>query len=84
MENLTSEKVKLIELAALKGEREVFKDMGYVCEKNKEKAKEWWLRGAKLGHVDCMLLYAQQNPLRSIVRWKWFCKAAALGNSNGF
>lgn len=86
-----SHEFKLIESVALKGERDAFKALGICCitgmvccEQNTEKAKEWWLRGAKLGHVDCMEKYASEFSSWSDIRCKWTCKIAMSGLSFRF
>lgn len=81
---------EMIHMAALKGERDAFYALGICyccgvkCEQNAKLGVSWWLKGAQLGHVDCMVQYAKRFTLLSPVRWKWACKAAVLGNSNEF
>jgi hypothetical protein len=84
------ERFKFAQLAAAQGERDGLFWLGWCCrdgegcEKNLEKAKENFLLASELGDVSSMLelglLLAGSDPQR----WRWWGRAAALGNSWNF
>jgi hypothetical protein len=84
------DKFKFAELAAAQGERDGFFLLGWCfrhgegCEMDSDKAKENFLLASKLGHVfavSCLGgLLEESNPHR----WRWWGRAAALGNSSSF
>jgi TPR repeat protein len=84
------ERFKFAKLAAAQGER-----LGYylladcflggdVCERNLDKAKENLLLGSELGHVSVMLFLGWLLDESDPQRWRWWGRAAALGNSWSF
>jgi TPR repeat protein len=78
------------QLAAAQGEREGFSLLGWCfcdgegCEKDLDKAKENFLLASELGHVWAMnqlgWLFDESDPQR----WRWWGRAAALGDSRWF
>jgi hypothetical protein len=84
------EKFKIAQMAAAQGERDGFRWLGYCfrfgggCEKNLDKAKENYLLASELGHVSAMIelgrLIGESDPQR----WRWWGRAAALGDSSWF
>jgi TPR repeat protein len=84
------EKFKFAQLAAAQGERDglhwlgcCFRD-GIGCKKDFDKAKEKFLLASELGYVWAMIglghLLDKSNPQR----WRWWGRAAALGDNFNF
>ena len=81
------EKFKFAQLAAAQGERSGLYWLGSCCrdgegcEKDLDKAKENFLLASELGHVLAMIkngeLFDESDPQR----WRWWGRAAALGDS---
>jgi hypothetical protein len=80
----------LLSLAAAQGERDglfwlgdCFRD-GEGCEKDLDKAKENFLIASELGHVLAMIWLGSLHDEPDSQRWRWWGRAAALGNSSSF
>jgi TPR repeat protein len=78
------------QLAASQGERDglfwlgrCFRD-GEGCEKDLDKAKENFLRACALGHVLAMILLGNLFDESDPQRWRWWGRAAALGDGWSF
>jgi hypothetical protein len=81
---------KFAQLAAAQGERDGLLWLGWCfrrgegCEKDLDKAKENFLLSSELGHVSAMIelgkLLGESDPQR----WRWWGRAAALGDSLSF
>ncbi len=75
------------EKAARQGEREGFFELGtcymygYGCTKDETKAKELYLRAAKLGLVDAMSDYAWLLKTSDPERYVWLAKVCARGGN---
>jgi hypothetical protein len=78
------------EKAARQGEREGFFELGtcymygYGCTKDETKAKELYLRAAKLGLVDAMSDYAWLLKKSNPERYVWLAKVCSRGGSSRF
>jgi TPR repeat protein len=60
-----------------------FRD-GEGCEKDLDKAKENFLLASELGHVSAMIELGNLLDESDPQRWRWWGRAAALGDSSGF
>jgi TPR repeat protein len=81
------ERFKLAQLAAAQGERDGFFRLGVCfregkgCKKDYVKAKENFLLASELGHVSAMFLLGTMFGESDPQRWRWWGRAAALGES---
>jgi TPR repeat protein len=81
------EKFKFAQLAAAQGERDGYDWLGRCvhdgegCEKDLGKAKEKFLLASELGHASAMSLLGGLLYESDPQRWRWWGRAAALGNS---
>jgi hypothetical protein len=80
------EKFKFAQLAATQGERDGFYMLGCCfwlgegCEKDLDKAKENFLLASELGHVSAMVYLGGLLDESDPQRWRWWGRAAALGD----
>jgi TPR repeat protein len=87
---LGEEKFKIAQMAAAQGERDGHNALGWCfrdgmgCEKDLDKAKENFLLASELGHVWAMSCLADLFDESDPQRWRWWGRAAALGNSWSF
>jgi TPR repeat protein len=84
------ERFKFAQLAASQGERDgfywlahCFRD-GEGCEKNLDKAREKFLLASELDHVLAMCFLGNLLEESDPQRWRWWGRAAALGDSLSF
>jgi hypothetical protein len=81
------EKLKFAQLSAAQGERDGFFRLGFCfrdgegCETNLDKAKENFLLAIELGHVWAMTWLGDLFDKSDLHRWRWWGRAAALGDS---
>jgi TPR repeat protein len=61
----------------------VFRD-GEGCEKDLDKGKKSFLLASELGHVSAMIWVGTMLDESDPQRWRWWGRAAALGNSWSF
>jgi hypothetical protein len=88
--SIGQEKFRFAHLAAAQGERDGFFRLGFCfrdgegCEEDLDKAKENFLRASELGHVWAMGHLGHLLEDSDPQRWRWWGRAAALGNSWSF
>jgi hypothetical protein len=84
------EKLKFALLAAAQGERDSLTILGWCfrdgagCEVDLHQAKESFLRASELGHISAMIWFGTMLDESDAQRWRWWGRAAALGNSWSF
>jgi hypothetical protein len=84
------EKFKFAQLAAAQGERDGLFMLGSCfcfgegCEKDLDKAKENFLLASELGDVSAMRWLANLFEDLDVRRWKWWGRAAAVGETSSF
>jgi TPR repeat protein len=81
------EKFKFAQLAAAQGERDGYYALGCCfrdgegCEKDLDKAKENLLLASELGRVSAMVALGHLLGESDAQRWRWWGRAAAVGDS---
>jgi TPR repeat protein len=81
------ERFKFAQLAAAQGERDGYAWLGWCfregegCEKDLDKAKENFLCASELSLVSAMILLGDLLDESDPQRWRWWGRAAALGDS---
>ena len=89
-ETAGEEMFKFAWLAAAQGERDGFYRLGCCfrdgegCEQNLDKAKENFLRASELEHLYAMRSLGESLDDSDPQRWRWWGRAAALGDSRAF